>query len=89
MSIKEALLLKNVKVKIDDFEVELRRPSVLDLVEAANQKEDNIAAWLVYNHLLENGEKVFSNIDEVYQSDALLVEKIAKAIDGLYGEGRD
>jgi hypothetical protein len=43
---------------------------------------------LVYNHLLEeNGERVFTSLEDVYNSDLSLVELIAAEIDKLYGEG--
>lgn len=92
MSLKDALLLKNKKVVIDGTEVLLRRPSVADLAEAHIQAKtpDTFAAWLVFNHLLdENNNKFFQDINEVFGCDGVFTELIAIEVDKLYGEGRD
>lgn len=92
MSLKDALTLKNHKVVVDGTEVLLRRPSVADLAEAHIQtkKPETFAAWLLVNHLLdENGNKFFSNIEEVFDCDGRFAELICLEIDKLYGEGRD
>jgi hypothetical protein len=91
MSLRDALALKNVACVIGDFKCQLRRPSVADLAEAQEvlkNTPDKFMGWLVYNHLLEeNGEPVFTSIDQVLGSDLQLVELIAVEIEKLYGEG--
>lgn len=91
MSLRDALALKNVACVIGDMKCQIRRPSVADLAEATQVLKDSpekFSCWLVYNHLLEeNGERVFTSIEQVYNSDLSLVELIAAEIDKLYGEG--
>jgi len=91
MSLRDALALKNVACVIGDFKCQIRRPSVADLAEAQEvlkNTPNNFTCWLVYNHLLEeNGDKVFTSIEQVFQSDLQLVEMISLEIEKLYGEG--
>lgn len=92
MSIKEALALKNVVVVIGEHTFTLRRPSVADLIEAAEQSKkspNTFLAWLVYNHLIEDGKPLFSSVEEVMLCDAVVAEVIGREVDKLYGEGRD
>ena len=88
--IRDALLLKDVNLKVDGLDVCLRRPSALDMVsavQAAKDMGDDFAAWLVLNHLKEDGVPVFTTIDEVKACDGLLVFAIADEVQKLYGEG--
>lgn len=92
MSIKDALARKDVKVEIGGHSFTLRRPSVADIVEATEQSSKepkHFIAWLVMNHLIEDGVPVFTNIAEVLECDGNMVEALATEIDQLYGEGRD
>lgn len=92
MSIREALKLKNYECQIGGEKITLRRPSAMDMVEAVefSKKEPNkFGAWLVYNHLIEDGQKMFSNIEDVLKCDGNVIAAIAVEIDKLYGEGRD
>lgn len=92
MSLKDALTLKNKNVVIDGTPVTLRRPSLADLAEATIQAKnpDNFAAWLVFNHLLnEEGKPFFNNVQEVFDCDGIFAELIALEVDKLYNEGRD
>jgi len=92
MSIRDALLLKDAKAVLSFGEVTLRRPSAADVVEAtevASRTPNQLYAHLVFRHLVENGEQVFSSVEEVLVCDGLRVLEIGKAIDALYGEGRD
>lgn len=93
MSIKEALTLKPFTTKTSSgLDIVLRRPSTLDLLEAmeiSKKEPDKFGAWLVYNHLIENGTSVFANLDEVLQCDYELVNEIAIVVDKLYGEGKN
>jgi predicted DNA-binding ArsR family transcriptional regulator len=93
MSIRDALKLRNWRGQLPDgTAVELRRPSVLDLIEAlevAAKTPERVQAWMVFRHLVENGESVFASVDEVLASDALVVQRIAQMAEALYSEGRD
>lgn len=93
MSIREALQLKAVTVKTTSgLEVMLRRPSTMDLLAAMEQtknKPDTFGAWLVHNHLIENGQKVFYSVEDVLMCDVKLVDEIAVEIEKLYGEGKN
>ena len=93
MSIRDALQLKAVTVKIPSgLDVTLRRPSTMDLLAAMEQSKtrpETFAAWLVYNHLIDNGSKVFLSVEEVIQCDVKLIDEIAVEIEKLYGEGKN
>lgn len=93
MSIKDALQLKDMQGTLPDGTAfTLRRPSVLDLVEAIEFTKTNptqFYAWLVQKHLVEDGKQVFASVDEILKLDANLVNHIAGAAEKLYGEGRD
>jgi len=91
MSLKDALSLKNKVVEIDGVTVNLRRPSLADLAMAIemSEKSSNFTAWLVFNHVMEDGKQYFQSEDDVLKCDGVFVEKIANEIDLLYGEGRD
>jgi hypothetical protein len=93
MSIRDALQLKAVTVTIPSgLEVILRRPSTMDLLAAMEQSKDKpqtFSAWLVHNHLIDNGNKVFYSVDEVMGCDVLLINEIAVEIEKLYGEGKN
>lgn len=93
MSIRDALQLKAVTVKTKSgLEVILRRPSTMDLLAAMEQsknKPETFSAWLVHNHVIENGGKVFMTADEVMGYDVELVEEIAREVEKLYGEGKN
>jgi predicted DNA-binding ArsR family transcriptional regulator len=93
MSIRDALKLRNWRGQLPDgTAVELRRPSVLDLIEALEvsaKTPERVQAWMVLRHLVENGEPVFASVDEVLASDALVVQRIAQMAEALYSEGRD
>lgn len=95
MSLKDALTLKNCNVKVDGIDITLRRPSLADLAETLNiandpSRQKNITAWLIFNHLLdEKGDPYFTDMEKVFKCDALFIEKIAREVDKLYGEGRD
>lgn len=92
MGIKDALLRKDVVVVVGGHSFTLRRPSVADLIQASEQiKTDptTFMAWMVKEHLIEDGKPVFLNIDEVMECDGNMVEALAMEIDKLYGEGRD
>lgn len=92
MSIKDALLRKNVVVVVGEHSFTLRRPSVADLIQASEQMKTDpstFVAWLVKEHLIENEIPVFLDIDEVMGCDGNMVEALAMEIDKLYGEGRD
>lgn len=90
--IRAALTIKNHTFTIQGNEYVVRRPSVADLIAAAEESKgkNNFAAWLVYNHLVdEQGQQVFTTIEEVIECDVRMIEKIADEIEPLYGEGRD
>jgi hypothetical protein len=93
MSIRDALKLRNWRGQLPDgTAVELRRPSVLDLIEALEvsaKTPERVQAWMVLRHLVENGQLVFESVDEVLASDALVVQRIAQMAEALYSEGRD
>ena len=93
MSIRDALQLKAITVKTPSgLEVILRRPSTMDLLAAMEQsksKPETFAAWLVQNHVIENGGRVFLTVDEVMGYDVNMVEEIAKEVEKLYGEGKN
>jgi hypothetical protein len=92
MSIKDALARKDVVVEIGGYSFTLRRPSVADIIEATEQsakEPKHFVAWLVMNHLIEDGKPLFTSIQEVLDSDGNMVEALAAEIDRLYGEGRD
>lgn len=91
MSIRDALTLKNAVVQIGGQEITLRRPSALDMIDAVenSKNEKTFAAWLVKNHLLDDGKPMFNTLEEVLECDGILVAAIAVEIDKLYGEGRD
>jgi hypothetical protein len=92
MSIRDALTLKPKTVDIDGHAVTLRRPSALDLLEALEEAKLNpsrMYLWLVWRHLIEDGRPVFASVDEVAGCDARMVQRIGKACELLYEEGRD
>lgn len=92
MSIKEALALKNIDVVIGEHTFTLRRPSVADLIEATEQSKiapKEFVAWLVYNHLVEDGKLAFDSVEQVLLCDGILIDAIATHIDKLYGEGKN
>jgi hypothetical protein len=92
MSIRDALTLKPKTVDIDGHAVTLRRPSALDLLEALEEAKMNpsrMYLWLVWRHLIEDGRPVFASVDEVAGCDARMVQRIGKACELLYEEGRD
>ena len=92
MSIKEALALKDVVYTIGENTFTLRRPSVADLVEAVEQSKNSpnqFVAWLVYNHLVEDGKLAFDNVEQVMLCDGILIDLLATRIDKLYGEGKN
>lgn len=93
MTIRDALQLKPFSGTLSNgVPFVLRRPSALDLVEAvefAAANPNRLHAWFVLRHLMENGAPVFASLDEVLQCDAHLVTEIAKAVEQLYGEGRE
>lgn len=93
MSIKDALELKPFTTKTPSgLEITVRRPNTLDLIEAievSKSTPDKFGAWLVFNHLQENGTQVFANLDEVLQCDVSLVDEIASVVEKLYGEGKN
>lgn len=90
--IRAALTIKNHSFTIQGNEYMVRRPSVADLVAAAEESKgkNNFAAWLVYTHLIDSDNtQVFASIEEVLMCDVRMVERIADEIEPLYGEGRD
>jgi len=92
MSIKNALALRNHTCQAEGHTFVLRRPSVADLAEAsvqAKQGDPGFSAWLVFNHLVEDGKPVFDSPEEVLQCDASLVTFLVDQIDRLYGEPQD
>lgn len=92
MSIREALRLKNYDCEVGGEKITLRRPSAMDMIEAVefSKKDPNkFGAWLVYNHLIEDGTKMFQSVDDVLKCDGGVIAAIALEIDKLYGEGRD
>jgi glutathione synthase/RimK-type ligase-like ATP-grasp enzyme len=73
-------------------DIELRRPSALDLLEALQVSKDTperLYAWFVLRHLMQDGKPVFASIDEVLASYAPLVSELGSEIQRLYEEGRD
>jgi hypothetical protein len=93
MSIRDALLLRNATLATAVGNITARRPSAADVIEMADlaAKDPNrLYAHLVFRHLLdEHGAPVFDSIDGVLNSDGVVVLECAKAIERLYGEGRD
>ena len=93
MSLKEALQLKPFTTKIPSgLEITVRRPNTLDLIEALNISKNDpekFGAWMVFNHLQEDGANVFANLDEVLQCDVTIVNEIASVVEKLYGEGKN
>lgn len=90
--LKEAMKMRPKTVKVGDLELTLRRPSMLDFANAAEEAKKNeagFAYWLVWNHLIENDKRVFDTVDEVVECDVKIIQDIAAEIDKLYGEGRD
>ena len=57
--------------------------------EESKKSPSTFMAWLVYNHLVEDGKLVFDNVEEVLASDGVTVEAISAEIDKLYGAGLD
>lgn len=92
MNLREALLLRDAELQLSNgIAITLRRPSALDLVEVielAKEKPNDVPFVLVYKHLIENGKPFFNNVDEVKISDGKLVNEIFSKIEELYGEGR-
>jgi hypothetical protein len=92
MNLREALLLKDAEFQLSNgITITLRRPSALDLVEVievAKEKPNEVPFILVHKHLLENGKPFFNNADEVKNADGKLVNEIFAKIEELYGEGR-
>lgn len=93
MSIRDALQLKAVTVTIPSgIEVTLRRPSTMDLLAAVEQSKERpqtFAAWLVQNHVIEGGGRVFLTVDEVMGYDVQMVDEIAREVEKLYSEGKN
>jgi hypothetical protein len=90
--IRAALTIKNHTFTIQGNEYTVRRPSVADLISAAEESKgkNNFAAWLTLTHLIdEQGEPVFNTIEEVLICDVRMIERIADEVEPLYGEGRD
>lgn len=89
MSIKDALLLKNIVIEYQEEKFTFRRPSAADMIAAVEKaKSDDFVPWLVLNHLLsEDGQPFFITIEEVLQSDGRTIFFLASEIDKLYGEG--
>jgi hypothetical protein len=93
MSLKDALRLAPFTTKTPSgLDITVRRPNTLDLItaiEVSKKDADKFAAWLVFNHLQENGTNVFANLDEVLQCDVGLINEIASVVEKLYGEGKN
>jgi hypothetical protein len=93
MSIREALQLKSIKVTLSSgLEIILRRPNTLDLlaaIEHSKKTPETFAAWLVWNHLMDNSGKVFASIEEVLTCDVAMIDEIANEANKLYGEGKN
>lgn len=90
--IRDILTAKPKFVTVAGREVELARPSALDLLEALEQaklKPETLLAWFVFKHLRENGQPVFLSLDEVMACDAIMVQQIGREAQALYEEGRD
>ena len=90
--IRDILTAKPKFVTVAGQQVELARPSALDLLEALEQaksKPDTLLAWFVFKHLREAGQPVFLSIDEVLACDAIVVQQIGREAQALYEEGRD
>lgn len=91
-SIRDAFTLRDHTETIGDVAFTLRRPSALDVLEALDvgaKTPTRVPAWLVWRHLVENGEPVFRSLEEVLESDGVLVARLAEAAERLYTEGRD
>jgi len=90
--IRDILTRKNATIVTSAGTFTATRPSCLDLIEALEVAEKNpkaMQAWFVFRHLVDGNNQVFGSIDEVLACDVHLVAELAKAIEGLYGEGRD
>jgi hypothetical protein len=87
MSIKNALALRNHTCQAEGHTFVLRRPSIADMAEAvvqAKQGDPGFSAWLVMNHLVEDGKPVFDTPEEVLACDGSLINFLVTEIDGLY-----
>ena len=91
-NIRDILTCKPLQMQFRGADIELRRPSALDLLEALQVSKDTperLYAWFVLRHLMQDGKPVFSSIDEVLASYAPFVSELGAEIQRLYEEGRD
>lgn len=90
--IRDILTRKNATIVTSAGTFSATRPSCLDLIEAIEVSEKSprqLHAWFVFRHLVDGNNQVFLSVDDVMQCDVHLVAELGKAIEGLYGEGRD
>ena len=86
-----ALLARHARVDFRGEVVTLRRPTVADLVAAADAAErgTHMPAWLVWNHVLESNSPAFESLDAVMGADGPAVLALALEVERLYAEGLD
>lgn len=92
ISIRDMMTCAPLRISIRGAEIELSRPSALDLLEALEVSKVNperLYAWFVFRHLHQDGARVFASVDEVLASSAPLVIEIGREVERLYEEGRD
>ena len=91
-SIRDIFACSPKRITFKGVDVDLRRPSALDLLEAIQVGKDtpeHLYAWFVYAHLEQDGKRVFHSVDEVLASYAPYVVELGREIELLYEEGRD
>lgn len=91
-SIRDIFACTPKRITFKGVDAELRRPSALDLLEALQVGKDtpqHLYAWFVYNHLQQDGQRVFGSVAEVLASYAPYVAELGREIELLYEEGRD
>ena len=91
--LRAILSLEHAPFEFNGVKLQLRRPTLLDLVEAheANQRDGaHSRAWAIQAHLLDmDGNKVFASVDAALACPAALAAAAFKAIEALYSEGSD
>lgn len=91
--LRAILALEPVPVDYRGARLMLKRPTLLDLVEAMEANAVGTAharAWAIHRHVLdENGTPVFATPETALACPSGLAAKVFPMIEGLYQEGSD
>lgn len=87
----EALNREPIELEVAGETVEVRRPTLADLVALtdATQRGVHASAWYCWNHCYRDGRRMFASVEAVMELPLPWVLAVSREIDQLYGEGLD